>query len=493
MTDKIRLVCELDEEAKSVYINFEDAFGLDDDTYDELSLAKKRSYAKPACASRIKEAIQESFDGSELARVRFMSIRHHIESKPSYGDDDLARECALLVEDCRDTADEFIERVYVPAGERSRRRKANVELQFTDEHSKLVLKVSFLMKVLVPLITEYLACKGQGRNDELFLKCFEPCFEAVERPGVNIRDKLFKIVSSRIRTTRYSDKTMWNLLGNMSLDPNIISAQFFRKILVDILPKLEPTRPVISYLHVTLKNLLMYQFRANFDRTYRPQNMLEVVDPKQEKLTNFERLEFQLARLDESASLVTEAKLADLVVSCLRHPRIRITPGEVEYYKERLQVNTVQTQLMFLFFAKRVGRYHSLYNLKYGEYVILLAFFRKWLRANGFEFLSRWITTTFPEGIDQERRVINAKDFVDGLTMSRTYKYLGDVKYRYAMGNLVRHNVLAKLISTIFVNASVELESYETNLGEEGEPDRDLNSYPISRITDEVLKLVESI
>ena len=490
----MKLVCELDEDAKSILINFNEIHKLGDDRFDTMSLTKKRSYAKPECAGRIKESIQVSFDKSEMAGIEFMCIRHRIESYPEYSEEDLARDCRKLVWECKDAAEEFIDKVYVPAGEGTRKRKkANVELQFTDEHSKIVLKASFLMKVLVPLITEYLSKRGHGRNDRLFLLCFEPCFEAVDRDGVNIKDKIFKIVSSRVRTTRYSDKTMWNLLLNMAVDPNIISSQFFRKLMIDIIPKLEPTRPVVSYLHVTLKNLLQYQFKANFALTYRPQNLYEVTDPQNERLTNFERLEFQLARLDESASLVTEARLSDLIVSCLRHPKIQITQEEVEYYKDGVQVNTVQTNLMFLFFAKRVGRYHSMYNLRFGEYAILLVFFKKWLRANGFEFLSRWVTTTFPDGIDLERRIVSTKDFVNGLLGSQSYKYLSEVKYRYALGNLSRNNVLAKLISTIFVNTSVELPSYEQEMGEIEVPAKDINTYPINRITDEVLKLVESI
>jgi hypothetical protein len=181
-------------------------------------------------------------------------------------------------------------------------------------------------------------------------------------------------------------------------------------------------------------------------------------------------------------------------LSLLRHPDIRISIEEVEYYKGRIQINTIQTNMLFLFLARRVGRYNALYNLRFGEYVIALAFFRKWLLANGFEFLSRWITATFPPEVADKKRIVNNRELASDLIRSKAFQYLSDVKYAGVMGNITRHNVIAKSIATIYTNSSLYLPSYEESVSGEPEPSsEEFEGVGLDKITDEVLRFIESI
>jgi len=481
--------CSIGENSKTIEINFREHYELSDEIgIDSMRLSKKRSYTKPEAAERIRESIQHCFDNTERAHFLYAAIRHKIESKKdNYLKEDIVKDFARLIRECGPAAWKFIESSYEPAGERSKRgAKSNTELQFTDEHSKIILVTAFLMRVLIPLLTEYMQVLSIRKDDELFLLAFEPCFTEADVEGINIKDKLYKIVSSRIRATRYSDQSMWSMLAYRSTDPEIVSAVFFRKIIIDILPKLEPTRGVVSYIHVTLKNLLTYQFRYNFEVTYRPQDLCEVADEKNSRLTNLERLEFHLTRLDESEAMVTESKIQDMLVSLIRDPRVNLSSKEVEYYKDNVEVNTAQTQLLFTFLAKRVGRYNALYGLRYGEYVIALVFFKKWLKLNGFNLLSKWVTCLYPEGMEEGRREIQAENFAKNLLESDVYKGLVGKKYKHIIGNLGRNNVIAKIISTIYTNPFNYLPAYEED--EDAEMEMSLET-----LTEEILRFIETL
>ena len=162
----------------------------------------------------------------------------------------------------KQTTRDYIDMVYVDAGSEKSIKKSNIELQFTVEHNKVIIRSSFMIKFIIPLIMEYLENYSEERsNDKIILDCFSVCFNANDEEGVDIKSKLFKIVSSRIKTTRYSDRPIWILLSNMSCTPDVQSNNFYRKILLDIVPKLSHNKNIISFIHVSLKQMLQFAFQ----------------------------------------------------------------------------------------------------------------------------------------------------------------------------------------------------------------------------------------
>jgi hypothetical protein len=308
-----------------------------------------------------------------------------------------------------------------------------------------------------------------------------------------LTNKLYKIVESRIKSTRYSDRTMWGFLAMRGIDPIVLAEDFYRKMIIDIMVKLDNNKRVISYFHAVLKNMLAFQFQYNFKDQYCSVDLHEVIDPQNERLTNFERLEFYMTRVDESDAMVEEAKRMDLIIAAIRDPRHQITQAELDYYQGVVQLNPIQTLLLFLHNARSIGKVQSLYGLKYGEYVALLVSFKWWLDANGFAFLSRWITATFSKGLQDSKKPINTRDFAVGLISSRTFGYLHDTKYVHVMPMLLKNNSIARLISTIYNNEADEVPSWEETNTPNREEARPINDYPLAHVADEVMRFLETV
>jgi hypothetical protein len=486
---------EFNKDEKFIEINFSKFFELEDDSYDKFYLSKKRSFATEIMLDIISDCINKAFLDNIAVVGYYLNVAYKIQNTPEYSVSEMVEDTSYIIYSCIDAADKEIENIYVNQ-KINKRKVKNIELEFTDLHAKIILKISFIAKIIIPLITQYMKIFKLRKCEELFLDIFNTIFDAMDSPDINIKNKIFKIVESRIKTTQYSDKIIWTLLSNMSDNAATVISEFNKRLIADLIPKLNHVQNPISFLHVALRNLLNFKFQSNFSLTYTPINLQRTANntsDNNDKITNFERLEFHNRRVDEAKTFITSAKLFNTIFDAVSHREYSITKDELKYYKSRIQINILQQNLLFLHIVKKVGRYRSLYNLRFGEYVALLIIFRKYLKKNGFYFLSEWIITTFPADLEKPKKVINTKTFNQSLIESKTFINLHDTKYSYIIKNILKRNLIQTIITTLFSNQSVYIQDYENHINDiEIDPDF-LNSTPLSQISNEVLKFIETI
>ena len=489
------LVCKYDLKTKIFSINFSDIFSTDK-KYDNFLVNKKRSYSKEEVLSSIQKAfniIIENDNEDAIACYLYMQNKIVNDDDNEYTVEEFASDCEEFCSIAIKNIREYIEETYEE--KKKRIKKNNEELQFKDEHSKLILEISMLIKLLIPIVSNYAVFKEIKNIDDLSMSCYEGCFKVTQK-GLNIslENKLFKLIESRIKVTKYSDTPIWAVLRLHSIDQYTLTVEFYRKLIIDIFPKLDPSRTVISYLHATLKNQLGFLFRKNF-QNFRSINLNEVTDSNNDRLTNFERLEFHMSKGDESETLIEESKRLDLIKHCLKNPKVcHSLNDKLDYYSNNIQINTIQIKLMFLYYAKMIGKIESMYGLRYKEYLTLLINFKYYLEENNFNFLAKWITARFPEGLKDSKKTINTKDFANNLLQSKSYKYLHDTKYSTVMSFLIKSNDIAKLISTIYTNVPEYIMSYEEfRDGKTEEETKKSEKFTLNIISDEVLKFLETI
>ena len=482
---------------RTLTISFSKLFEVEDkERVDTFRIIRKRAYNK--LVEVIAECINYIFskDKKDEIKETYASIKIKIVQ------DDEPYEFSEFLEDLRTLCKmtekivfKWIEEIYVEKKENKEERKnSNIELQFTSEHNKIIIRSSVMIKFIIPLIMEYSEeyFKNEGL-DKYILDCFGVCFEINEKDGVDIKQKLFKIVSSRIKTTRYSDCTIWRFLSHMNETAEVASNEFYRKTLLDIIPKLSHDRNVISYIHVSIRQMLQFKFRLNYPISYTPKSSVEVIDTNNNKITNIERLEFAIARTDETLIYLNKAKIFEKIIKVFQSED-KITKDELKYYSDNVALNNIQMNFLFLFLCKDFDRYQLSYQLTYTEYMILLIYFKKWLKRNHFEFLSKWITASFESSIMDEQKIINNKEFMNSLLESKDFQYLILDKYKYVSTFLANNNVIAKKISTIFMNKPIIIPSYEEFLeGKEKEVIEDFKASDKSAIADEVLQFIKLV
>lgn len=509
-------VAFFDEATNTIYVSFDKEFELEDDSCNYFSMYKRKCFSKAPILEQIVVVLNEIFSRSDLATELYASLRVLIAQDSNLDVDTFKSYVAKMMPEIMPLAQEYVAAHYVPnpvnsiPEENRRGRKSNPELQFTNEHSIMLLRISFCIRSILPLILEYCAVHPEQNFDSVYLAVIEPCFEAdPDSERIDILNKIFKIIDSRVKATKYSDKVIWKFLRSYSINTSTLEDEFFRKILIEIIPKLE-YRDCLSFLHVTVKSLIQYQFRFKFPMSFHPINLVESKNDGNE-LSNLERLEFNLVRIDESDGVLTEAKLYDLLLTVINNKTHPVSAEEFRYYRDRVQINTIQTQLLFLFLAKHIGRVNALYNLRYSQYVFLLIYFKKWLESKGYKFLSRWITMTFDEG---EKRMVDTAEFTASLTKNKRYNFLNREKYKHMIGSFTRNNVISKIIVGIYSNLGEVILSYDEDVAYSAFADQyeggrenpevfaaflqeynisNLSEYNIMTVSDEVLRFIESI
>lgn len=357
------------------------------------------------------------------------------------------------------------------------RTTINKELQFTDDHAKVTLKASMLMKYVIPIITTYISFHPVKSVDDLLYNIFSSFFKYFKSGEINILNKIFKLIESRITATRYSDQVIWSYLKNVSITNDNLTRIFNKKIISNVIPKIQNNKNVISFLHVVIKNLIMYQFTYNFAISYKPLNLNKT---DSEGLSDFDKLEINMVRADESYDIINSLTIEKEIKFLLKKYDLKIGKSELEYYKSTIYVNKVQTNFLFLFFSKYTRNYRLLYNCNYTIYVKLLILFKKWLEKYGFVTLAKYITAV-PEKIT-EKKTFNKRQILAKVLDFNKYEHLLKKKYPYIQDIIIGKSIIIKLIINLKYNKFFEIPTYA-----EYKKDSTLEKKLLSNVSDEVI------
>jgi hypothetical protein len=476
------------DSGKVVYVHFEDIFNQDITSINEFSLSKKRNFVN--ICDTIVEAMEINFEENENIAMSYAELSCKIKGDEYYEQIDFIEDIKnkLIDEDTKERINNYVESTYDIDLDKQTVNSKNVneELEFTDNHAKIILKTSMAMKIIIPLVTDYINKYQIDKMDNLFFDIFSDLFQKFSTEDVDILNKIFKFIHARITLTKYSDKIIWSYLKNLSLDSDIITRQFHKKIIVNIIPKMENNRSIVSYLHAVLKNLIKYQFTVNFPINYKPLNLNQT---NSEGLTDFDKIEVSMVRSDESMNIIIKQAIKYEINKLVKENNIRITKKEFEFYSKNIVINKLQTVLLFLLFSKNLGSYRNLYFCNYDQYIILCIIAKKILEKKGLKIISKYITAK-PERY-LERKTINKKEFIDKLINSKKYERIFKIKYKYVIANLIDSAIIMKYIATMKTNKFYDLD-YNESLKDE-ETTKVLIDEKIESISDEFLDFIEMV
>jgi len=331
----------------------------------------------------------------------------------------------------------------------------NKELQFTDNHAKIILKVSTMCKYTIPIILQYVALFNVKNIDDLLFNVFSKYFDLFVLDNTNILNKLFKLVESRITTTNYSDRVIWLYLQNIGMTPELLSRSLNKKIISNIIPKIKNNTNVISFLHVVIKNSIRYQFTYNFPMSFKALNLNKA---DSEGLTDFDRLEVNMVRSDESLNIINDLTIKNIINSFKEKYSIKITKKERKYYEKNIEINNIQINFLFLFFSKFTKNYRLLYNCNFKTYIKILMIFEKWLRLHNFNLLADYIVA-LPVKIT-EKNFSNKKQILNKIIFFNKYDYLLENKYKLIQNLTVDKSLIVRLIGNLKYNKFQKINQY---------------------------------
>jgi len=481
------------EDGKFVIIEFDKIFNEDGISHmNEFSL-KKRSYY--TINNLITDSIKRVFSScQEKVILPYLQIAYKIKNlEEEYTKEDMINDIVTVVNNksVKRFVNEFINSNYVEeldeqTEETKKTKKINQELQFTDEHVKILLKAAESIRLSIPLITEFCEKRKHEVNDTLY-----DTFEAIIRlyqGKIEMMNKIHRFVYSRVVSTQYSDKTIWNLLTNKSKDVNVITIEFLKDIVIGILPKTITDKNIINLFHVVIKRKIIFEFSKNHKITFKPVNLNQV---DREGLTMFDKWEASMSKRDESKIIINQLSIQHQIENIQSEFKIKISQSEFAYYKNHIHINKFQTNLLFLFFAKYMGSYSNLYNCNRDEYIYLVILLYKWLKMNGYNCIAEYIIA-LPDRLNEKRMTTKNSKLFEKITESKTYKDLIRNKYNYISQNIIQSKLIIKLVGNISVSKYNYLTPFEEyNPNEVVEPEEIICR--VDDLADEILNFIKLI
>lgn len=344
-----------------------------------------------------------------------------------------------------DYIEQEVERTYsidIEQGHRTDPSK-NV-LQFTNLYAKRIISVAIFARLTFPLICNFVYITDSKKKEvPIFLEMMDRIFKVfnfdAEGNSIDLTAKIQKFVQINVDNSLYSDKVIWNYLSNQNINNQTLAQEIARDIFINIIPKLELNRSIVSFFHVVIKKKMEYQFTSKFKLSYKP--IMRIITDD-DSINPFVRIEQKLIKSNSELDNI----LQKIDVQNYIKVNNQLTKEEEDYHLANIVVHTAQTRILGFFLCKVIGFGIPVLSLNKLEYVQILFCAKKWFEENGFSFISCIIL-----GIPIERQK-NSRKFgrVRQLTEIIESKIYKDLTGKYTkVGGKVNQDIIIEFIGGI--------------------------------------------
>ena len=136
-------------------------------------------------------------------------------------------------------------------------------LQFNNDHAKVLYEISLIMNMYIPLATHYMFIHGIKFSDEIqnfMLSLFDLCMlKYEEERGIYIYDKLYETAVSIINKSKNPDKILWDKNLIRGSNPTTHTDDTVNDMILNIMPKYKYTKNIINFNHHSGRQSLRYK------------------------------------------------------------------------------------------------------------------------------------------------------------------------------------------------------------------------------------------
>lgn len=430
---------------RNIHLNFSEYFDKNiPEDYEIFDLSPKRNYIRLGdLIKEIMDYISAEDPEFTLAYLTGSFILHNeeVSSERFYKIVD-----SIITDKVRELIDNRVEERYEVGldADTAASKVKNIELQFTDAHAKTLIKVGMVVKLLIPIMSKYftLQCDGLDREKLLKLNLRVLKFYS-DREGFDLFNKFYKLTESRLRSTQYSDTVMWTFLENLSIDINTKIKEINRVAIIEIIPKFEYNRNIVSLLHAFINNQIRFLFTSNFPINFKPVYSKSSGDDSDSN--PFDRLESSF-QTDEGGLILYKLNIGSTIAT-LETQLGKVRDEELEDIHGKVPVNRIQTNLVFLFAQKfSSANYESLYVCNKTEYMKLLILTERFFLFSNLPNLAKIIMS---KPLPVKRRVSLSKRFVRDLSTSKTFIRLVSSKYNNLSQKILESGLIPQLITNL--------------------------------------------
>ena len=241
-------------------------------------------------------------------------------------------------------------------------RRIIEDLQLTDHSNKCLLAIAFLCRITIPITSQYVheysdlfnesKREEKDRFSRLCLTIFEYITKFVSyENGVNLVNKLYKIVEPRVKGTNYSNKVIWRFLIKHTMDDDTAIYKYINTIIRTIIPKLNPNSSTISFLDVVIRRMLDCDFKVNYALTFKTFNVSSGSDEDTNEIDIVSAN--TLMKHNELTEIANELTINTLVEREFK--KYGITQEQVDFVYDKISfLNELQVRLLEMFYYGKI-------------------------------------------------------------------------------------------------------------------------------------------
>jgi hypothetical protein len=493
-------------------ISFDDLFGREElEIYNLFEMNSKRNFKNlvPSIIETYKEIFLDEGErfNEDLAIIIFniLKVKSDLEVQDGETSYEQFLEMIDLIADSNEkllieTINDYIMDNYalnldeITDQTKSKKKKINEELQFSDAHAKALIKIAYLFRIMIPIISVYFAYNKQSfaknedqREDddyedlkfgEINSEIFNYLFEKFADNADAIRNKLYKLTLSRVSKTVYSDKRFWAAAKNQGITKDTETLEIYKKLLTNAIPKLsiDADKNLISFFQAVIINQINFLFQNKF------KNKFIILGDRHEKYSDdeedtseYERLEIRMLRKDEGLYSLRKLNIISVLNKIPGYLGVEVSDDEVKetiktFYRHEIQEKLISMLTYKYFEDKMAVKFLSAY-----QYVFLLIAVRKYLEKHKFTLLPQILIAKCEK--HKERTTISGKKIRSMIQDSKKYIELFEMKYNSFSEEVEKplSAIIASTYASVFTN-------------DEGEELFD-SSVKVGKVADELINL----
>lgn len=365
--------------------------------------------------------------------------------------------------------DNYLDDVEKKTGKKNNEKEYLESLEFTNEHVKLMLMISFAMKIICPVMFHYLYFnKIEVKKDSNYIfRFYKPLFDKLFTDDVNIYNKIFTYVKSRVKESESINSPIFDKRSIFGSDPFVVVNNFTRRVLISenmvkfSFPENWDAKngKYMENIPGFTKTIIKYQLNYYLKEVYE-KNLTEVSNIKNsEGLSGQDKMEMNIKKVDEGKALYAKLNAVCTIDTIRNIFDIPVEPGEVKYMQDNWHPDRLQIKLIYTFFARYFGNYRDT-NLvsRYNFFYLALLLKKKLLVESGWDTTDTgimsyvalpYILTGNLEG-KMNSRVIRNNKYMSKIDEEIHYRQLCEDEYSVL---LEIHPEEIKTIISTFINS----------------------------------------
>lgn len=421
--------CSYDEEIKAIKLDLEAMFGRDDISYANSFALTRRNYHSlapqivydynmilnaPECDDFIYYVMEVKANIVEIKEAYLEQEKGFIVKKKMTDFEKKAKmvldkeDRLFLIEKVNTITDldylfdyisDFVEEHYeLNLDAKIDVNEKNLEYAITDHINKTVLKTSIVARLLIPLINEI------NMNETEIYKLFTRVMNKFDGDTHLTKDKLYKFIELRVNRTKYSDSTIWDFLSTRAVDSTLFISELNRRILNEIVAKLEYNKSIVSYFDVIIRFKLKFLFTYNYNVNYK------TIKTNDKEFDDKDKLE---SRLNNSDVYDRQINTLSIQMMC---DAIEVNEDEYDLDYIANLSNPFTTKFLEIFYYDEGFQVILATKEQRAKLIVCM---RETLLENGFEIIPELIMSNIDV---TERKSTNRKKIDADIVQSQKYK-----------------------------------------------------------------------